>query len=741
MPARLKTSFLFLALVAQGLATALGQDGNATVQPSKIAKESRGTYRGAPVVHATFVENGPKIDGDLNDEVWQRALPAGGELFQVEHKDNVTGSEVTEFRVLYDKNNLYLGVWCFQKNPNEITANAGNDENSDGDDFVGVILDTFHDKRNGYIFLVTPNSLRVDVLVSDNGNLNGDWETVWGARCAIRDWGWGAEVAIPFKSISFDDETATWGMNFARRMQHANETLVWANGRPGAEASNPSNAGVLHGLKGLEQGLGIDVMPFLASSYTNERGEKKQDDFDFDGGIDMRHRVNSSITAQLSVNTDFADVEADHRQFNFSRFDESFPEKRAFFLEDAGIFEFPSPGEVGPYYSRKIGLNDAGEVVPIHLAAKVTGRSKDYNFGLMDVLVEGGDQPRNVFIGRGRKNLTENSTAGLISTWGDPRSDATSSSLGADYKYHTGEFLGKHTFTTEIFALGSYSEEGKGGGMQPAYGLRSDFKREDGEVFLHGSYAEVGANFNPGMGYAWRDDFRKYNMGAEYKPKYEEVDWLNSTIHEYAFDLYTDTGNNLESTFQEFNLLGLSFASGDYLGFFVDHHTDRPPPRKSVWGKSLDKQDKYEWWSHGLYFQTSNRRKIGGTLHFITGEFYENPQLAYGTGLEFRFWKEFLFGFDYSITEIDWWDPEPETKLKVLNANATINFSRDLFISNLIQYDNDSNSVGVNSRLQWEYKPGAKFFLVVNQGYEVQGSRFSLQGYGTALKLGTLFRF
>ncbi len=168
MPARLKTSFLFLALVAQGLATALGQDGNATVQPSKIAKESRGTYRGAPVVHATFVENGPKIDGDLNDEVWQRALPAGGELFQVEHKDNVTGSEVTEFRVLYDKNNLYLGVWCFQKNPNEITANAGNDENSDGDDFVGVILDTFHDKRNGYIFLVTPNSLRVDVLVSDN---------------------------------------------------------------------------------------------------------------------------------------------------------------------------------------------------------------------------------------------------------------------------------------------------------------------------------------------------------------------------------------------------------------------------------------------------------------------------------------------------------------------------------------------------------------------------------------------
>ncbi|SVD98419.1 uncharacterized protein METZ01_LOCUS451273, partial [marine metagenome] len=255
--------------------------------------------------------------------------------------------------------------------------------------------------------------------------------------------------------------------------------------------------------------MGIDVMPFLASSYTNER-EKKQEDFDFDGGIDLRYRVNSSITTQLSVNTDFADVEADHRQYNFSRFNESFPEKRAFFLEDAGIFDFPSSGGVSPYYSRKIGLdkdsNGSFHVMPIHLATKITGRTKDYNFGLMDVLLEGDDHPRNVFVGRGRKNLTEDSTVGLISTWGDPRSDATSFSLGADYKYQTSEFLEKHNFSTTAWILGSYSEADDHPGMEGAYGVNSTFWKR--EVLLYGSYAEVGDNFNPALGYVSRDDFR-----------------------------------------------------------------------------------------------------------------------------------------------------------------------------------------------------------------------------------------
>jgi len=736
MPSRLKVGCLSLGL-ALGLVTALGQADDATVKPSEIMRESRGTYRGAPVAHATFVEDGPKIDGDLGDDVWKKALPAGGELFDVEHDVKALGSEVTEFRVLYDKSNLYLGVWCFQKNPEEITANAGNDENVVEDDFVGIILDTFHDKRNGYVFLVNPNSLRIEALVSDNGsNQNWHWETVWNARCAIHDWGWGVELAIPFKSISFDDKATTWGMNLARSIKGTSEFLFWANSRSGVDPANASEAGVLHGLKGLEQGLGLDLMPFLASRYTNDR-TKNQDDFDFDGGIDLRYRFNPRTTAQLSVNTDFADVEADHRQYNFSRFNESFPEKRAFFLEDAGIFEFPSFGGVSPYYSRKIGLSEDGDVVPIHLATKITGRSKGYNFGLMDVLVEGDDHPRNIFVGRGRKNLTEDSTVGLISTWGDPRSDATSFSLGADYKYHTGEFLEKHNLSTTAWILGSYSEADDHPGMEGAYGASATFSNQ--EVLLYGGYAEIGDNFNPALGYVSRDDFRKYDMMFSYHPNHEETDWLRTTVHQYAIELYTDTGNNLIDTMQRFEPLTLVFDSGDSISFESFHHTDRPPSGQKVWGIPLEK-GKYEWWNHSLSFESSGKRKISVSLETERGEMYESPASRYGGGLKLKLWKKFLFGFDYSVSTIDW-ENAPQTKLKIITGKAAINFSPDLFISNLIQYDNDSDSVGVNSRLQWEYKPGAKFFFVLNQGYLVEGSRFSLQGYGSAIKLGTLFRF
>lgn len=658
-------------------------------------------------------------------------------MFQIFPGDKVPASEASEFRVLYDKANLYVGIWSFHKNIQEITANAGNEASAFDDDWVGIVLDTFHDKRNSYVFLVTPNSLRVEMLSSDNGrNQNLNWETVWTARSGIHDWGWGAELAIPFKSISFDEKATKWGINFARSIKTTNESINWANGRPGADAANAAEAGTLLGLKGLEQGLGLDVMPFVTGNYSKDR-TKNTEDYDFDGGIDLRYRFSPSITTQLSVNTDFADAEADHRQYNFTRFNESFPEKRGFFLEDAGIFDFTASDGVSPYYSRKIGLSATGEVVPIHLAAKVTGRTKGYNFGLMDVLLEGDENPRNVFVGRIRKNLTNGSTIGLISTLGNPRSDATSFSLGADYQHQNSEFLEKHNLLTKAWVLGSYLDGDNNSGMEGAYGASAAFWNRD--ILLYGGFSEVEENFNPAMGYVFRDDFRKYVTHFSYNPNYDDTDWLQTSIHEYGFELYTDTSNNLVDTKQRFQPVSLVFASGDTISFESNHHTDRPKQSFTIFGATLPSR-KYEWWNHTLSFNSSSKRKISGNLGISRGALYESPGTRYGAGLNFSIWKKFLFGVDYSVTTIDW-ETAPQTKLKAATAKATINFSPDLFISNLIQYDNASDSVGTNSRLQWEYKPGAKLFLVVNQSYLDQKTGLSLQGYGTALKLGTMFRF
>ena len=696
------------------------------VQPSEIPPQSQGTYQGTPSVRAVYVEKGPKLDGNLDDEVWKRAMPVG-DLVQTFPDDNMSGTQATEFRILYDKENLYVGIWCFQEDSTDITANAGNVANAGNDDHSIVILDTFHDKRNAYAFFVTPNSLRFDMLIGDQGNMqNVDWDTIWMAKCAIHDWGWAAELAIPFKSIAFDERSTTWGINFLRVIQKNNETQVWANARPGVDPAN--------GLKNLKQGLGLDVLPFVTGTYVDDRASGT-DDFKADGGLDVRYRINARTTAYLSVNTDFADVEADARQFNFTRFNQSFPEKRDFFLEDAGMFHFPSDG-VSPFYSRKIGLSASGEVVPIHFAAKVTSHQKGYNFGLMDVLIDSPEGERNIFVGRVRKNLENGSTLGLISTIGNPRSDSDGFSLGTDYQFIDGEFMGDHSLSTKVWALGSSNDAQEDSDFKISYGTEAIFRSR--ELVLFAAYSEVSDDFNPPLGYVMRDDFRKYHLFSSYAPRYEDLDWLMISIHEYELELYTDTGNNLSDITHKFTPFTLIFGSGDSISYEITRKSDRPDEAFTIFDTSLQ-PGKYDGTYHTLSLDSDNKRKINGSLSYIQSSLYA-PAKRYEASVNFLPKKELMFGLGYSNTSIKW-NHAPETELHVVNATSRINFNPDFSINNLLQYDNFSKSLGVNSRLQWEYKPGAKFYFVVNQSYLDEATGLSLQGLGMAVKLGGIFRF
>ena len=705
-----------------------------TLQPSEIPPQSKGSYNGKPSLRAVYVEEGPKLDGHLDDEVWKRAIPAG-DLVQTFPENNTSGTQPTELRILYDKENLYVGIWCFQEKPNDVTANAGNVANAGNDDHCIVILDTFHDKRNAYAFFVTPNSLRFDMLIGDQGKMqNGDWDTIWSAKSAIHDWGWAAELAIPFKSIAFDEKSTTWGINFLRVIKSNSETQVWANARPGVDPANATEAGTLSGLKDLKQGLGLDVLPFVTGTYVDDRATGI-DDFKADGGLDVRYRINARTTAYLSVNTDFADVEADTRQFNFSRFNQSFPEKRDFFLEDAGMFHFPSDG-VNPYYSRKIGLSSSGEVVPIHFAAKVTSHQKGYNFGLMDVLIDSPEGERNVFVGRVRKNLENGSTLGLISTIGNPQSDSDGYSLGTDYQFIDGEFMGDNSLSTKVWTLGSSNDAQVESDFKISYGAETVFNSP--EVTLYAAYSGVPDDFSPPLGYVMRDDFRKYHLFGSYAPRYEEVDWLMISIHEYELELYTDSGNSLSDVTHTFTPVSLIFGSGDSISYGFTRKSDRPDETFTIFDTSLQ-PGKYSGLYHTISLDTDSKRKISGSLSYTQGDFYA-PGKRYEASVDFLPKKELMFGLGYSNTSIKW-NHAPETELQVLNATSRINFNPDLSINNLLQYDNFSNSLGVNSRLQWEYKPGAKFYFVVNQSYLDEATGLSLQGLGMAVKLGGIFRF
>ena len=379
-------------------------------------------------IPARRVREGPVIDGMLADDAWGTALP-GGSLVQVDPWPGAAPTERTEFRVLHDGEQLYVGVWCFDRDVSGIVATEmARDGDLPSDDNITIVLDTFLDRRNAYLFRVNPNGARVDALIADSNSPNLNWDGIWSVRTSVDARGWYCEIAIPFKTVSFDPESDTWGFNLERVIRRKDEFDRWTGAKPNLAVSDIAHTGELTGMRGLEQGWGLQLTPYALGRYSDER-RVDDTDFDFEAGLDLRYSIAPNLTASFSYNTDFAETEVDARQINLTRFPLFFPEKREFFLQDEGIFQFAG-GQFGnalvPFFSRRIGLDEDGDVVPIVVAGKLTGRVGDYNIGVLDALVDDHDglDVQNTFVGRVSRNVLESSSVGAIFTHGESNRSA-----------------------------------------------------------------------------------------------------------------------------------------------------------------------------------------------------------------------------------------------------------------------------------------------------------------------------
>jgi hypothetical protein len=395
---------LLCAIKTAGPAWSADNAHEATDPESKPQTEPAGK----PSIRAIRVEVGPDIDGKLDEGLWKNA-PAAGPLWQYDPLAGVEMTERTEFRVVYDDHNIYIGVWCYDSEPEKINARVMQRDNRSiySDDYLYMAFDTFHDQRNGYIFVVNPNGARYDQIVSNNIFLNANWDGVWQAAGSIDDEGWKAELSIPFKSLSFDPNSEIWGFNISRSIARKVERGRWTGAQPHLHTYHVSQGGDIIGLSGLKQGLGIEVSPYLLGRLTRNGETNMTGDF----GTDARYRITPNLSATLSYNTDFAEAEVDQRQLNFTRFPLFFPERRAFFLEDSGVFEYGglsvSGGSRGlsrpviPFFTRRIGRDNDGATVPIMVAGKMAGRVGKYNMGITDAVLEdhNGLGMQNVFAG------------------------------------------------------------------------------------------------------------------------------------------------------------------------------------------------------------------------------------------------------------------------------------------------------------------------------------------------------
>jgi hypothetical protein len=368
------------------------------------------------------------IDGLLNEPAWSTA-PQIGDLIQREPSPGTAPSEKTEVTLLYDANALYIGVVCYDSQPEDVIGTQmARDADLGDDDRIEILLDTYRDRRNAFYFATNPAGALVDGLIVENRDLNRDWDAIWVVRTRRTGQGWSAEFAIPFKSLGFPVGGTAWGFNVARNIQRKLEENRWSGARLAVNLNQISEAGDISGLEDAAQGLGLDVRPFVAGRWLH-RSANSDDIVTGKPGLDAFYNFTSNLKLSLTVNTDFGETEADARQINLTRFALFFPEKRTFFLENAGIFDFANTGrqsfanrgsEVMPFFSRRIGLL-AGEEVPIDAGLKLTGKIGRTDIGVLDVRTrDSAIAPgKNFFVGRVKQNMLQQSYVGAMFTDGE----------------------------------------------------------------------------------------------------------------------------------------------------------------------------------------------------------------------------------------------------------------------------------------------------------------------------------
>ncbi len=703
---------------------------------------------GKPSIRAQRIDEALIVDGKLDDAAWQTADPIT-KLYQYEPRAGDRLTEDTQIRFLFNDRTFYIGVWCQDRDPDGIIARAmERDFFIPSDDYFYFFLGTFHDQRNGYVFAVNPNGARYDALVSQGTDVNSQWDGVWQVKTARDDQGWSAEVAIPLNSLSFDPNGDTWGFNISRNIRRKSERGRWTGARPELRTGHAAEAGDLLGLTDLKQGLGIEFSPFVTGRYHKSGGDT---DWLGDMGADLRYRITPNLSGTLSYNTDFAETEVDDRQINLTRFPLFFPEKRGFFLEDSGIYNFGGlassrRGRTGlrnlilPYFTRRIGLSDDGDIIPITVAGKLAGRIGDYELGITHAMLEGrrGLGTQQVTSGRILRHFGEQSSLGLLATVGDPNSeDGDSTLIGADYRFRTSDLFGDKVLESDVFALGTWGDDPDlGKTSDHAYGLSVAYPNEP--LYLAFKYAEIGENFEPALGFVRRQGVRAYASTISLVTRPQDG-WFREIRSTLSAEVFTDLDNSLDSGEFQFSFLEVEFHSADELEFEVEHNIDRPSEAFEIADGVFIPAGDYAWTEGSVSLTMARKRTVAMDVLLTAGEFYDGSRQRAGVEMDYLPNKYLSIGLDYFINRIDL--PGGDFDTHLASARMAWKFTPDLTWSHLVQYDSISETMGFQSLLRWEYLPGSELFAVVNQAYAHEDRGFRTTDEEFAVKLGANFRF
>ena len=668
-----------------------------------------------PELRVSRIDRDVRIDGRLDEPEWSSADSIAN-LTQIDPIEGARPTGTTVVRVLATADALIIGIRADDPEPHRITSFARERDASLGsEDHVRIVLDTYLDGRSGYVFMVNPNGSRFDALITNNGEgEDSNWDSVWEAATSRGASGWSAEIRIPAKSLLFRRGLSEWGFNVQRRVQRLQENDRWASPDRDVKINQMSRAGLLTGIPPFDLGVGLSVRPSVKSSIgipaagVAVRREN-------DASLDATQRVGANTLASLTMNTDFAETEVDTRRTNLTRFPLFFPEKRTFFLEGSDIFAFGlgTGDDVRPFFSRRIGLLSGSEV-PLNAGLKVNGRQSGTNFGAL--VVHTGDLdtlPTENTMGviRVKQNVLSESSVGVIGSFGDPLGRPGSWTAGSDLTYQTTHVRGDKNLLVGAWGL-AMNRDGLTS-RRHSLGGRIDFPNDLWDVGT--GYKWLGESFDPSLGFVPRPAVQVNTFNLTYQPRPQRPILglhVRQMFHESEGTLVRDLKGRWESYRLFFAPINWRLESGDRFEINYVPVGERLSAPFEIADGVIIPAGTYKWTRWRLEGGLASKRRLSGQYTWWFGNFYG------GRLDEFELttsWKPTpLFIFELTAERNVGRLPEGNFTQQVVGTRYRVNVSPNLQVNSYLQYDNESDSFGMNSRLRWSFSPQGDLFVVYN---------------------------
>lgn len=686
-----------------------------------------------------------KIDGRLDEPAWSQAELAT-DFRQQEPTEGEPATEKTEVRLLFDDKNVYIGIHAFDSEATRINARElVRDADFSNDDRIDILLDTYHDRRNGYRFSVNPRGTQQDALITDEGrDINLSWDAPWVTAAQIDATGWTVEISIPLTTLRFIEGADAWGLNIARVIRRKNETDLWTSWERSFGLARVSQAGELAGVAEIKRRRLKEVKPYASGGW--REGVPLIGSPGFDAGLQAKIGlevakigITPSLTAEFTANPDFGQAEVDTQVVNLTRFSVFFPEKRDFFLENAGIFLFGRPEANQLFFTRRIGLTDDGAPVSIDYGAKLTGKIGHYNVGFLQVQTRklgdpatGFGIPRQQFtVARLKRDILKRSFIGAMFV---NRQGATSAS-GPRYNRGAGvdaEFNLTDHYQVKAFIMGTATP-----GVRSSFvSARVDSRFENNLWRFIMVYEDIGSNFNPEIGFVERNAIKQKFGQIAYKPRPQFIPHVRQMEFETQLEYYTDRRGKIATRQAELSWDTIFKNSSDFFFRPVEDVTDVLTSPFQIRPGIVIPVGTYHFNRPRVSFTSDSSKKLIFTGGYKWGDFYTGKRDEISGGLTFRPNEHLLFDFNDSYNNVRLAQGNFTTKL--ITGRVNYNFSRKLLTSALVQLNSAARISAINVRLRYIYRPNSDLFIIYNQ---TTGAGLERPSYSFQIKLTRDFTF